>query len=86
MTHTWLTNEHLTVEIGATGKPVTLRWRGRLHRVQQIVQSWEISTDWWESDGEIERTYHALITHAGLLCVVYRDDASGNWFLAKTYD
>lgn len=86
MTHIWLASEHLLVESGMTGEPAAFRWRRHRHRVERIVQTWEVVTDWWESGGEIRRTYHALITHGGLLCVLYRDHLSNDWYLAKTYD
>lgn len=86
MTHIWLASEHLLVESDTTGKPASFRWRGRRHRVERIVQTWEVVTDWWESGDEIRRTYHALITCGSLFCVLYHDHISDGWHLAKTYD
>jgi hypothetical protein len=79
-------DERLLVECGATGRPSAFRCWGSRQHVERVVQSWEVVTDWWESGGEIRRSYHAVITRKGLFCVLYHDSASGEWHLAKTYD
>lgn len=86
MTHVWVESEVITVQVGADDQPVSIRWGGYVHRLEQIVQSWEIHTGWWESEGSIWRAYYAAITVDGMFCVFYHDLTADTWRLAKIYD
>lgn len=86
MTHTLQEDEPILVQTDDDGRPHTLRWQGFPRRVQKTVERWEIHTNWWESMGVIHRTYFALILVDGLLCVIYRDNITDTWHLAKIYD
>lgn len=91
MTHTY---EHGRVKLQAKvndyDQPIKFIWSGREFSVETIVETWEISTDWWESTGAIKRRYHALIADhplaGGYLLVIYEDLIGGEWWLAKIYD
>ena len=70
-----------------SGDPLTLRWRGRVERVAWLDAPWEVVEEWWLGGPEaIRRRYYRLLTRSGLLCVVYRDRASGRWFLEEVLD
>ncbi len=43
--------------------------------------------DWWRGEPEAaRRRYHRLVTRDGLWCVLYRDLASGRWYLEQLLD
>lgn len=86
MTHIWVKDAPLTVQMDRDDQPLTLRWKGGIQRVQRVVESWQIHSDWWESGGAIRRCYYAVITEEGVFCVIYRDLESGAWHLARIYD
>ena len=70
-----------------SGEPVALRWRGRRERVAAVEATWEVAEGWWRGEPEAaRRRYHRLATREGLLCVVYRDLASGRWYLEQIVD
>jgi len=74
------------METDEAGRPARFRWQERLHEVVRVEQQWQIDTDWWSPAGHIARTYFAVTTGAGLLCVIYQDQQSGVWYLSSAYD
>ena len=86
MTRLWPEGEPIRVEADATGRPLHFTWQGRNHRVQQIRQRWQIDTDWWSDDGRVWRDCLALTTATGLLCVIYQDLLTEQWYLTRLYD
>ena len=76
----------ITVEADEDGCPQQFRWQARLHPVERIDQHWQIDTGWWTATGYTSRAYFALITQAGLLCVVYHDRLADAWYLSSAYD
>lgn len=71
----------------ATGEPRALRWRGRAEGVAEVEATWTLATGWWDgADGGVRRRYFRLRTRGGLLCTVYRDEATGDWFLEGVFD
>lgn len=86
MTLLWIDGLAITVHTDAQGGPLHFDWQGRRHTRRRIVQSWEIDVDWWTEHGRIHREYWALITTAGLLCVLYRDCLCNEWRLVRLYD
>ena len=86
VTRAWPDGEAIQVRVDGDAQPILFRWRGIPHPVQRIVETWQIHTNWWESSGVIRRTYHALLTQDGLLCVIYRDLDADTWHLARLYD
>ena len=51
------------------------RWRP----VEQVVDRWEVDTEWWTS-GPVNRSYWQLALTDGGLLTVYRDLDTGQWF------
>jgi hypothetical protein len=91
MTHLWSEGEPIRMEEETTGsgeeaRPVRFLWGGRWRVIRQIVQRWQVDSDWWSSDGRVWRDYMAAITNDGLLVVVYFDHLTSEWRLAKLYD
>lgn len=70
-----------------TALPNHLRWRGRTEKVVTIEASWRWDEGWWRGEGEgASRAYHRLVTRDGLRCILYRDLASGRWYLESILD
>jgi Domain of unknown function (DUF6504) len=70
-----------------TGLPQRLRWRGRLALVATVERSWRADEGWWRGDREAaSRAYHRVFARDGLRCVLYRDLASGRWYLETILD
>jgi hypothetical protein len=61
-------------------------WQGSPHRILEIGNRWRVHTCWWAPDETLWREYLKVTTDTGLLCLLYRDLPSGNWFLARLYD
>lgn len=77
----------ITVVAAPSGAPVRFRWRGRWWRVATVLATWEVEVEWWRGEPEaVARRYHRLRTTDDLLCVTYRDRASGRWFLEQITD
>lgn len=86
MTHTFQPPDQIHGSVDRDGSPTYFTWQGQRHKVVTKVESWEIHTNWWESTGVIRRVYHAIITDAGLFCVLYCDLLTNTWYMAKVYD
>ena len=77
----------IAVDLDSHARPTRFALHGRSHRLAQVVQRWEVDTDWWRPEGRIARAYCAAITTDGLFCVFYQVlDGEGGWFLEKVYD
>lgn len=62
------------------GTPRRIRTDGRRWRpVEQVVDRWEVDTEWW-TPGPVNRRYWRLALSDGGLLTVYRDLSTGEWF------
>lgn len=62
------------------GSPRRVRTDGRRWRpVEQVVDLWEVETEWWTPEPVNRRYWRLALTDGGLL-TVYRDLATGQWF------
>ncbi|HNE89536.1 MAG TPA: DUF6504 family protein [Actinomycetota bacterium] len=77
------------------GAPEQFVWRGRLYRVQHVLQQWDTSVTWWKDvatapNGTDLRTWR--VEAAAGRCDtpgVYElsfDPVSSRWYLLRTYD
>lgn len=69
----------------ATGEPVHLRGPGRAYRVARVDEAWDTVAGWWAGQ-PAARCYYRLRAVGGAHCLVYRDLATGRWFLAGIFD
>lgn len=87
MTKSWPQGLPVRVDaLDAEGAPVAFAWHGQTHPVEQVLQRWEVDTDWWSHHGAVRRAYAAVITQTGLLCVLFFDFDAGEWRIARLYD
>lgn len=54
--------------------PIRVRWAGRVHTVDRIVDRWVLQGRWWA--GEERRLYYRFLLHTGLTIDVYRSGAT----------
>ena len=47
--------------------------------MEQVVDLWEVDTEWWTPEPVNRRYWRLVLTDGGLL-TVYRDSATGQWF------
>ena len=69
-------------ETMATG----FEYQGHSHRIVNVCNCWRIHTRWWEPTRCVWREYLKVTTDTGLLCLIYHELTSGEWYLARIYD
>jgi hypothetical protein len=50
----------------------------------QPIARWKVETSWW--DRPVVREYWRAVLNNNLLCELYRDASSNEWFLERVYD
>lgn len=68
----------LRVETDGAGRPLRVRRRGRLRRVEAIRESWRIDDEWWREP--IRRRYVEAVLDDGRPVILYQDLVTGGWF------
>jgi hypothetical protein len=72
------------------GRPQRFTWREVEYHVAEILNTWRLSTRWWESaaysPGASDRHYYRLRCQDGMICDVYHDVARQVWILDRVYD
>ncbi len=68
------------------GRLTSFTWHDRKYTIEQLVQYWEVNTEWWSEAGHVSREYYAVTTRKGMLCVVYRDLLNNAWHIERIYD
>jgi hypothetical protein len=76
----------IRVRLDATGMPTAFTWSGHTHLVARVEEIREPHLDWWSPIGPAHRIYYLISTRRGIICDIYRDLVSGEWFLARVYD
>jgi hypothetical protein len=71
---------------GAACHPYGFIWHGVYHHILDVCNCWRVHTRWWDPDIVFWREYLKVTTDQGVLCLLYRDLHSGDWFLARVYD
>jgi hypothetical protein len=84
MTRLWPDGSPIQVVSGPDGLPRTFLWHGQRRTVAAIALRWRVRANWWTE--EAWREYVKLTTTDGLLCTLYCDLRTGNWFCARLYD
>ena len=81
-------NEPIRVWGDSREKPQAFVWRGRLYRVQQVMQLWTVNNGWWQK--KPAHRQHALVEASGIygggVYELYFEAVKGQWFLAKVMD
>jgi hypothetical protein len=83
MSPLWTQAEFVPV-VCAGGRPASFRWEQHPHAVTQVSRHWRVHLDWW-TPAELWRDYWELATDGGLLCVLYCDLLTEEWYLERVY-
>lgn len=73
------------VRTDPAGEVAALYWRGHWERAR-ACNRWRLEDDWWRPGGEVVREYRKLLTDSSLVCVVYRDEVTGEWYIERIMD
>lgn len=84
MTRFWPDGLAIEVTTDSLAAPLSFSWNGRRHHVTRIVERWRIDEGWWKR--RAWREYFQLVTHSGLLALIYHDVRAGQWRLQRVYD
>jgi hypothetical protein len=81
---------------GGGETPSGFTWQGTAHQIQEVCNRWRLHTRWWDARPGTApadtlgpgtwREYVKVATDRGLLCLLYQDLHSGQWYLARVYD
>jgi hypothetical protein len=66
--------------------PSGFHWQQEPHHILEVCNRWRVHARWWEGDRAVWREYFKVTTDSGLLCLIYHDLQSGNWYLSRIYD
>ena len=70
-----ITLDHGRAPIGIAGA-----YNGSL----EPIARWKVETSWW--DRPVIREYWKAVLNNNLLCELFRDAATGEWFVERVYD
>ena len=70
----------------AAGIPARVSLGGGRREVERVCARWRVEGDWWRAP--VSREYWKLVLGGGgsLLCDLYRDQLTGEWWLSRLYD
>lgn len=87
MTRLWVDGLPLQVKTNSRDQPAIFQLNGHRFVVEQVVQQWEVDTDWWSEQGRAWRRHYAVITRGeGMFCVISYDVLNDAWRLDRIYD
>ena len=72
----------IDVELGPGGAPVSVAgaFSGSVHPIAR----WKVEMSWWTRP--IVREYWKVVLNNNLLCELYRDASTYEWFMERVYD
>ena len=68
--------------MGADGTPSFIS--GAFSGVIDPIARWKVETSWWKKP--VVREYWKALLNSNLLCELYHDIDSDEWFLERVYD
>ena len=83
MSPLWAEPEYVPVTC-AGGRPASFRRDQRPHAITRISRHWRVHLDWW-THAELWRDYWEVVTDSAMLCVLYCDLNTEEWFLERVY-
>ena len=86
MTRLWSRGVPIEITPGATGIPRTFYLWGDWWEITELCNRWRIRQGWWLEKGECWRDYHKVLTHQGMLCLLFHDLYGDTWSLERIYD
>jgi len=86
MSYFWKEGIAIEVKADPFGRPETIVWNEKRHKVQRVANRWIIDDRWWEETGRIWRTYYKIATEDGLLLIVFQNVVEEDWYIQRLYD
>jgi hypothetical protein len=83
VTKLWVEGRWIEVRTGPGGLPRSLAWAGRWETIEEVGGRWRVADEWWRRP--IHRDYFRVQTRS-LLCDIYRDRLTKEWYLERIYD
>jgi hypothetical protein len=68
------------------GELRSMRVADRRWTVVEVVRRWRVDIEWWKGDGAVARDHLTLRTADGMLCEIYGDRRTGDWYLQRLLD
>jgi hypothetical protein len=72
----------IDVELGPGGAPVSVA--GAFNGSVDPIARWKVEMSWWARP--VVREYWKAVLNNNLLCELYRDASTGEWFVERVYD
>jgi len=72
----------IDVTLGAGGAPIFIT--GAYSGSIDPIARWKVETSWWTRP--VVREYWKALLNNNLLCELYRDVSTNEWFLERVYD
>ena len=85
MTRLWPQGQRIEIR-GTEDLPTGFNYQGKSHNIMDTCNRCRVHTGWWEPDRCVWREYLKITTDTGLLCLIYHDLLSNDWFMARLYD
>ena len=79
-----VSKDHVNVKLNARNSPHSFEWRGRIYRVKEVQECWQLMGAWW--DGESERTFFRVQTDKGGIYELCFDHGRSVWSMAGVRD
>ena len=74
----------LAVQEDIRHRPIAFLYKGGKEGVEEICEQWRASQEWWKR--ATSREYFRVRTVRGIVCEMYRDLLTGDWYLQRIYD
>ncbi|MGI6453174.1 MAG: hypothetical protein ACOX0E_06905 [Syntrophomonadaceae bacterium] len=84
MTISKLTSLPLEVYCDQEDKPVKIKLNNYLAKITDVLEYWHDTGCWWE--GESEKAFYRIACQDGAIMEIFKELASGSWFIYKIYD
>jgi hypothetical protein len=86
MTRLQSNGERISALCAGEEPPAGFNWQQEPHHILEVCNRWRVHARWWAGDQAVWREYFKVTTDSGLLCLIYHDLQSGEWFLSRIYD
>ncbi len=80
----WREGDPVTDVDVENGLPKRFTWRGKVHLVSDIANTWRIDDGWWQQ--RVWQDRFKLITSTGLLVILSHDLITEEWRVIRSYD
>ena len=72
----------IDVTLDHGGAPIAIA--GAFNGSLEPIARWKVEGSWW--DRSVSREYWKVVLNSTLLCELFRDAATGEWYVERIYD